>query len=166
MKAKIIIIVIMLLLILSLLRINKKEDKLIIENTTTTTIKTTTTTTTKTTTTKKVVKKTKKKVSGFNIKTSKSEMQEYAKQKVIEKWGEEHWTAFNNIVTRESGWNPNLINKKSGACGLFQFVPCSKGGSSYKTDYKVQIQKGINYIASRYGNPKKAWEFWKKHHWY
>ena len=138
-----------------------------ISNETTTT---STTTTKKAKTTKKVVKITKKKVvkkvSGFNIKASKSEMQSYAHKRVVQIWGEEHWNAFYQIVSHESGWNPNDINKKTGACGLFQFVPCSKGGSAYKTDYKVQIEKGIQYISYRYKTPNKAWAFWQKHHWY
>lgn len=134
--------------------------------TTTTGINTTTTTKTTKKAVKTTKKKTTKKVSGFNIKASKSEIQSYAHQQVVARWGEEHWNAFYQIVSHESGWNPNLINKKSGACGLFQFVPCSKGGSKYKTDYKVQVQKGINYISARYGTPNKAWAFWQKHHWY
>lgn len=119
---------------------------------------------------KKVVKTskktTKKKVSAMNVKASKSEMQEYAYQRVVQIWGKEHWDSFYQLVSHESGWNPNSVNKKTNACGLFQFVPCSKGGKAYKTDYKVQIEKGIQYISARYGNPNKAWSFWKQHHWY
>ena len=111
-------------------------------------------------------KTTKKKVSGFNIKASKSEMQEYAYQRVVQIWGKEHWDSFYQLVSHESGWNPNSVIKNTNACGLFQFVPCSKGGKAYKTDYKVQIEKGIQYISARYGNPNKAWSFWKQHHWY
>ena len=138
----------------------------------TTSSSTNTTTTIKTS--KKVVKTTKKatkkkstkRVSGFNIKASKSEIQSYAHQRVVQIWGEEHWNAFYQIVSHESGWNANSVNKKTGACGLFQFVPCSKGGKAYKTDYKVQVNKGIAYISARYGNPNNAWKFWQKHHWY
>lgn len=155
---------VILLLILAFICGCQDSHTEIFEHKTTTTTTMAVTTTKKLTTTKK--KTTKKKVQSFNIKASKAEMQAYAKQLVIEKWGEEHWDAFNNIVIHESGWNPNSINKKSGACGLFQFVPCSKGGSAYKTNYKVQIQKGIEYISARYGTPQKAWAFWQKHHWY
>ena len=135
-----------------------------------------TTTTTTTTTTKKVVKTTKKNTQSrkiysnsihtFDIKASKQEIKDYAYKKVVEKWGAEHWSAFDNIVQRESGWNPNAINKSSGACGLFQMYPCKKTNAKYKISYEAQIETGINYIASRYGNPNKAWEFWQKNHWY
>mgnify|MGYP002523560981 CR=1 FL=1 len=148
---------------------NNSKNELEVANTTeTSTSSTTILETTKTT--KKVVKTTKKvvkkKTIGFNIKASKSEMQGYAHQRVKQIWGEEHWNAFYQLVSHESGWNANSINKKTGACGLFQFVPCSKGGKAYKTDYKVQIEKGIQYIKARYGDPNNAWKYWQKHHWY
>lgn len=93
-------------------------------------------------------------------------MKAYAKNKVIARWNESEWKAFENIVQRESGWNANSINKSSGACGLFQMYPCSKTNAAYKTSYEAQVDAGINYIASRYKTPNKAWNFWKTHHWY
>ena len=109
---------------------------------------------------------TKKKTSNFTIKESKEVMKNYAKEQVELVWGIEHWEAFYNIVLHESNWNPNDINKKSGACGLFQMYPCSKTSKEYKIDYKAQIKEGIQYIKQRYGNPKNAWEFWQIHKWY
>lgn len=173
--------IIIIVLAIILISIMVRKDKIARDSktsTTTTEIMTqdTTVTTTTTKTTKKAVKTTKKTTTtkkktntnstGFDIKASKNEIIQYAHNEVLKKWGEEHWEAFYNIVSHESGWNPNNVNKKSGACGLFQFVPCSKGGSAYKHDYKVQIQKGIQYIEYRYGTPNKAWAFWQKHHWY
>jgi len=168
--------IIIIILAIILISIVVRKDKIARDSktsTTTTEIMTqdTTTTTTKVKTTKKVVKTTKKtttkKVSTMNVKySSKNEIIQYAHNEVLKKWGAGHWEAFYNIVAHESGWNPNNVNKKSGACGLFQFVPCSKGGNAYKTDYKVQVQKGIQYIEYRYGTPNKAWAFWQKHHWY
>lgn len=114
----------------------------------------------------KDIKKNKNKANNFNIKTNKDEIISYAKGQVINQWGEEHWEAFYNIVKNESGWNPNLINKKSGACGLFQMYPCKKTSKDYKTSYKAQIKAGINYILGRYGNPINAWSFWQQHKWY
>lgn len=140
---------------------NKVQYELSETTTTTTTTKQTTKKTTKKTTKRKVVKNT-----SFNIKASVSEMKEYAKNKVIARWNEGEWKAFENIVQRESGWNANSINKSSGACGLFQMYPCSKTNAAYKTSYEAQVDAGINYIASRYKTPNKAWNFWKTHHWY
>lgn len=168
----IIIIALAIILISIVVRKDRiaRDSKTSTTTTEITTQDTTTTTTTKVKTTKKVVKTTKKttkKVSTMNVKySSKNEIIQYAHNEVLKKWGAGHWEAFYNIVAHESGWNPNNVNKKSGACGLFQFVPCSKGGSAYKTDYKVQVQKGMQYIEYRYGTPNKAWAFWQKHHWY
>lgn len=149
----------------------KKEQQVVneFENTTPTELSEETTTTTTTTTRKTTQKTTQRRVNrqtSFNIKASVSEMKTYAKNKVIAKWGESEWGAFENIVQRESGWNPNAINKSSGACGLFQMFPCKKTNGAYKTSYEAQIETGINYIASRYKTPSKAWKFWQQHHWY
>lgn len=138
--------------------------------TTTTTITTTSSTTTTTTTkaAKKVVKTTKKttkKVSGFNVKASKSEMQQYAKSILNEK----DYEALDFIITHESGWNANNINKKSHASGLCQALPASKmavSGKDYKTNYKTQINWCILYCNTRYGSIQKAKQFWLKHHWF
>lgn len=147
-----------------------------ISNETTTT---STTTTKKVKTTKKVVKTTKKKVvkkktkyKNFNIKYNRNEIVNYLYQEVVRRWGEEQWKATYNIVSHESGFNPNDVNKKSGACGLFQANPCNKtienGYKDYKTNWKTQVRWGLDYITvhKRYGTPKKAWEYWKKHHSY
>ena len=125
--------------------------------------------TTKKKTTKKVVKTTKKattkKVSGFNVKASKSEMQQYAKSILNEK----DYEALDFIITHESGWNANNVNKKSGASGLCQSLPASKmaiSGKDYKTNYKTQINWCILYCNTRYGSIQKAKQFWLKHHWF
>jgi len=118
---------------------------------------------------KKVVKTTKKtttkKVSGFNVKASKNEMQQYARS-ILSK---EDYEALDFIITHESGWNANNVNKKSGASGLCQSLPASKmaiSGKDYKTNYKTQINWCILYCNTRYGSIQKAKQFWLKHHWF
>lgn len=124
--------------------------------------------TTKKKTTKKVVettKKTTKKINGFNVKESKSEMQQYARSILNEK----DYEALDFIITHESGWNANNVNKKSGASGLCQSLPASKmaiSGKDYKTNYKTQINWCILYCNTRYGSIQKAKAFWLKHHWF
>ncbi|MCY0925813.1 transglycosylase SLT domain-containing protein [Streptomyces sp. H27-H1] len=79
------------------------------------------------------------------------------------------FAAFNNIVSRESGWNPNATNASSGAYGLVQALPASKmssAGSDWKTNPATQIKWGLDYMNSRYGSPVGAWDFWQSHHWY
>ncbi len=119
----------------------------------------------KATSKKKVVKKTQK-VPSYN----KSEIQNYARSMMSSYgWDDSEWGALVQIINHESGWKPNAVNKKSGACGLFQALPCkkmAKYGSDYRTNYKTQIKFGFAYIKNRYKTPTKAWAFWQKHHWY
>nr|WP_272257486.1 transglycosylase SLT domain-containing protein [Streptomyces xanthophaeus] len=79
------------------------------------------------------------------------------------------FAAFNNIVSRESGWNHTATNSSSGAYGLVQALPASKmasAGSDWKTNPATQIKWGLDYMNSRYGSPVGAWNFWQSHHWY
>lgn len=134
----------------------------------------TTTTSTITPKTTKVAKKTTKtpnkpkqqKIEYFNIQASKSEMQEYARQYIS---NNEEYEAFDFIITRESGWNTNAVNKKSGASGLCQSLPASKmasAGNDYKTNYKTQVHWCVSYCKTRYGSIQNAKQFWLKHHWF
>ena len=120
---------------------------------------------------KKVVKKKAKKVYyGKSYTYNKGEMQQYAHNLVYQYgWGENDYYAMVMIVNHESSWRPNAVNKKSGSCGLFQAYPCSKMakyGKDYRTNYKTQMKFGFEYIKARYGNPRNAWAFWQKNHWY
>lgn len=102
---------------------------------------------------------------------TKAEYQAYAKDLCINKygWTENDFQCLVKLVDKESSWNPNAINKSSGAAGLFQALPASKmasEGSDYMTNYKTQTKWGLKYIKNRYGSPSKAWDFWLKHKWY
>ena len=70
--------------------------------------------------------------------------------------------ALVNIVRVESGFNPYAVNTSSGACGLFQRLPCSVTLG----DVDGQIRDGLAYCNARYGSPEGAWSFWTSHHWY
>ncbi|MFJ6784167.1 transglycosylase SLT domain-containing protein [Streptomyces yangpuensis] len=79
------------------------------------------------------------------------------------------FAAFNNIVSRESGWNHTATNASSGAYGLVQALPASKmasAGADWKTNPATQIKWGLDYMNERYGSPVGAWNFWQTHHWY
>lgn len=129
----------------------------------------------KKTTKKKVVKKktTKKKTTKkvyMNARGSKAEIQNYAYSLVKSYgWSDYDWECLVKLWNRESSWNPNAVNKKSGACGVPQSLPCSKmksEGADYRTNYKTQIRWGLKYIANRYGNPSNAWKHSQKTGWY
>ena len=73
-------------------------------------------------------------------------------------WTGSEWTSLYQLWEHESGWNPNATNGSSGACGIPQANPCSKITTS---DVAGQITWGLNYIASRYGDPSAAWAYWQ-----
>ena len=122
---------------------------------------------------KKVVKSKKKKkptYKSYRVRYNVGEIQSYAHSLVLSYgWSEQDYQYLVLLWNRESSWNPNAVNKRSGACGIPQSLPCSKmksAGADYRTNYKTQIRWGLNYIKARYGSPANAWGHSQKHHWY
>ena len=74
------------------------------------------------------------------------------------------WQALAEIIGRESGWNPNAANPNSSARGLFQKMTSVNG--PVEDTVAGQARWGLNYIRSRYGDPKKALAFHNRHNWY
>ena len=157
----IIIVVIILLTAICIIKKYNKPNTVISEEV----IETSTTTTViKTTKKKKTTKKVTKKVT--KVKTSgKDEYINYAVS--YGNLDEQQKTCLINLWNRESSWNPNSVNKSSGACGIPQALPCSKiKNSEGSNEWKAQIRWGIKYINGRYKTPCKAWEHFQKKHWY
>jgi hypothetical protein len=100
-------------------------------------------------------------VNPFNPKSPKGIVFDTVKKT----FGIQEWGALEEIVFNESGWNPYSINRSSGACGLFQALPCSKMKCEYY-DFQCQADWGVNYIKDRYGVPSKALAFWSEKGWY
>ena len=75
------------------------------------------------------------------------------------------WGYVDQIVTRESGWNPNAVNKSSGACGLGQQLPCGKWAGAWN-DPVAALQAMNGYVHGRYGGWAGAVAFWNANHWY
>lgn len=126
----------------------------------------TTKTTKKSKKTVKTTKKTTKRVTVQKVVTgSKQEYINYAKS-----YGNLNDTQTNCLIylwDHESGWNPNSVNKSSGACGIPQAYPCNKiKNGQGSNDWKAQIRWGLNYINSRYKNPCSAWNHFKNKKWY
>ena len=67
------------------------------------------------------------------------------------------------LIMRESGCNPNAVNKSSGACGIPQALPCSKLGTS---DPVEQLRWMQNYVVRRYGSWANAVAHSTAHNWY
>lgn len=91
----------------------------------------------------------------FNKKSPKGIAWEINKTR----FGIEHWSALEELITNESGWNPFATNDGSGACGLGQALPCSKMECE-NWDYECQVNWVADYIQDRYENPTKAWNHW------
>ena len=119
---------------------------------------------------KKVVKKAKKKIVRMNVKYNKNDVFNYAYSMVKSYgWSDYDWECLVKLWNRESGWNPNAVNKRSGACGIPQSLPCSKmavEGIDYRTNYRTQIRWGLKYIAWRYSSPSGAWSHSQWRGWY
>ena len=97
------------------------------------------------------------------ISGSVAEYQAYARARCSAYgWSTTDWN-------KESGWNPNAYNSRSGAYGIPQALPASKmatAGTDYRTNYKTQINWGLSYIKSRYGSPSAAWSHSQSRGWY
>jgi uncharacterized protein YabE (DUF348 family) len=75
------------------------------------------------------------------------------------------WGYADFMVGKESGWNPNALNKSSGACGLAQALPCSKvPGNPFNPVDSLNWMNG--YVNGRYGGWEGAYAFWNSKHWY
>lgn len=77
---------------------------------------------------------------------------------------EEVWGYVDFIVTRESGWNPNAVNRSSGACGLGQQLPCGKWAGAWNDPVAALV--AMNGYVARYGGWAGAVAFWQSHNWY
>lgn len=83
-------------------------------------------------------------------------------------WTGAQWTALNNIIMAESGYDVTAENP-SGAYGIPQALPGSKmasAGPNWQTSARTQIKWMLGYIRSTYGNPVNAWNFHLAHNWY
>lgn len=71
----------------------------------------------------------------------------------------------NELIRRESGCNPNAVNRSSGACGVAQELPCGKSGCSMG-DGACQVKWMNGYVMSRYGSWANAVGFHNRNNWY
>lgn len=92
------------------------------------------------------------------------EAQEYARAQMRNYgWSDADFNALVKLWNNESGWRYNAGNPSSGAYGIPQALPANKmaaAGADYRTNYKTQINWGLNYIKNRYGSPQKALAHW------
>jgi hypothetical protein len=73
------------------------------------------------------------------------------------------------LWTKESDWKTTATNPSSGAYGVVQSLPAEKmasAGADYRTNYRTQINWGLDYVKDRYGSPCGALNFHYAHNWY
>ena len=107
---------------------------------------------------------------GGVVSGSVAEYQAYAEKRCFDYgWSDADFKALVKLWNKESRWNPYACNSSSGAYGIPQALPASKMavyGTDYLTNYKTQINWGLNYIKSRYGTPTAAWNHSCSKGWY
>lgn len=82
-------------------------------------------------------------------------------------WGDvngNQWRSLNELIRRESSWNPNAANPSSSARGLFQKMTSVHG--PLEGTVAGQANWGLNYIRSRYGSPQAAINHHDRRGWY
>lgn len=110
-----------------------------------------------------------KEAANLGTTAPKSEIQQYAHDMAISKygWTEADFTGLVKLWSRESGWNPKSYNKYTGACGIPQALPCSKIAKAYGSNtWQNQVKWGLRYINNKYGSGAKAWAFFQNNGWY
>jgi hypothetical protein len=76
-----------------------------------------------------------------------------------QKWGATQQTCLVTLWNKESHWNYQAHNYRSGAHGIAQAFPADKMETvalDWRTNAVTQIRWGLNYIDKRYGTPCKA----------
>lgn len=84
-------------------------------------------------------------------------------------WGAGQMPCLQKLWTKESDWKTTATNASSGAYGVVQSLPAEKmasAGADYLTNYRTQINWGLDYVKSRYGSPCGALDFHLSHNWY
>jgi hypothetical protein len=84
--------------------------------------------------------------------------------KIKTAFGDE-WQMASELICRESSFNPQAINKSSGACGLAQALPCAKMKCEL-SDVECQLTWIGNYVDNRYGSFENAVKFHDQKGWY
>ena len=84
-------------------------------------------------------------------------------------WAPSQMPCLQKLWTKESDWETTATNPSSGAYGVVQSLPAEKmatAGADYRTNYRTQINWGLEYIQDRYGSPCDALNFHYANNWY
>jgi colicin import membrane protein len=84
-------------------------------------------------------------------------------------WAADQMQCLKRLWTKESEWRTTATNASSGAYGIVQSLPAEKmatAGADYRTNYRTQINWGLDYIKERYESPCGALNWHLAHNWY
>lgn len=83
-------------------------------------------------------------------------------------WTGEQWGALDDLISRESSWNPQADNPTSSAYGLFQFLDSTRDnyGIGLGASPRAQVRAGLKYVKDRYDDPLGAILWHNSHGWY
>ena len=84
-------------------------------------------------------------------------------------WGSYQFECLNRLWTKESHWNYQAHNYKSGAHGIAQALPANRMeiiSSDWRKNPVTQMRWGLRYIEIRYETPCKAWAKFKRSRYY
>ncbi|MFC0458471.1 hypothetical protein ACFFGR_18290 [Arthrobacter liuii] len=84
-------------------------------------------------------------------------------------WSADQMQCLQTLWTKESDWTTTATNASSGAYGIVQSLPAEKmatSGPDYLTNYRTQINWGLDYIKKSYQSPCGALNFHLAHNWY
>lgn len=84
-------------------------------------------------------------------------------------WAPSQMQCLLKLWTKESDWETTATNPTSGAYGVVQSLPAEKmasAGADYRTNYRTQINWGLEYVKDRYGSPCGALNFHYANNWY
>lgn len=84
-------------------------------------------------------------------------------------WVPDQMQCLQTLWTKESDWTTTATNPSSGAYGIVQSLPAEKmasAGADYLTNYRTQINWGLDYIQERYQSPCGALNFHLSNNWY
>jgi hypothetical protein len=84
-------------------------------------------------------------------------------------WAAGEMQCLVKLWTKESDWKTTATNPSSGAYGVVQSLPAEKmasAGADYLTNYRTQVNWGLDYVKDRYASPCGALDFHYAHNWY
>lgn len=84
-------------------------------------------------------------------------------------WGADQMQSLIILWEKESNWRTTAVNPSSGAFGIVQALPGNKMATvapDWQTNYRTQIDWGLQYIKERYGSPANALGFHYANNWY